>query len=142
MVSPTATDMRNPAENAFTLWARDRRHTDVARDVAQFLSGDAGLTLLGVLYPFGPLGQSSYQSFEQAARQTGAAVVAASGYRPWSVALIVVLLLATMGALAWWWRTSPSLARSPSRVSSSPRSAPASARSSTSRRPAITRSCC
>jgi ABC-type branched-subunit amino acid transport system substrate-binding protein len=54
----------------------------VARDVAQFLSGDAGLTRLGVLYPFGPLGQSSYRSFEQAARQMGAAVVAASGYRP------------------------------------------------------------
>lgn len=82
IVSPTATDVRDPAENAFTLWARDRRHTDVARDVAQFLSGDAGLTRLGVLYPFGPLGQSSYRSFDQAARQTGAAVVAASGYRP------------------------------------------------------------
>jgi branched-chain amino acid transport system substrate-binding protein len=82
MVSPTATDVQDPAENAFTLWARDRRHTDVARDVAQFLSGDAGLTRLGVLYPFGPLGQGSYQSFEQAARQTGANVVAASGYRP------------------------------------------------------------
>jgi ABC-type branched-subunit amino acid transport system substrate-binding protein len=82
MVSPTVTDVRDPAENAFTLWARDRRHTDVARDVAQFLSGDAGLTRLGVLYPFGPLGQSSYRSFEQAASQAGAAVVAASGYRP------------------------------------------------------------
>ncbi len=82
MVSPTVTDVQDPAKNAFTLWARDRRHTDVARDVAQFLSGDAGLTRLGVLYPFGPLGQSSYRSFEQAARQTGAAVVAASGYRP------------------------------------------------------------
>jgi branched-chain amino acid transport system substrate-binding protein len=82
MVSPTATDVRDPVENAFTLWARDRRHADVARDVAQFLSGDAGLTRLGVLYPFGPLGQNAYQSFERAARQTGAAVVAASGYRP------------------------------------------------------------
>ena len=59
MISPTATEVRDPAENAFTLWARDRRHTDVARDVAQFLGGDAGLTRLGVLYPFGPLGQSS-----------------------------------------------------------------------------------
>lgn len=82
LVSPTATDVRESAENAFTMWARERRHTDVARDMAQFLGGDAGLTRFGVLYPLGPLGLSSYRSFEQAARQTGGDVVAVSGYRP------------------------------------------------------------
>lgn len=82
LISPTATEVRRPAENAFTLWARDRRHTDVARDLARFLGGDAGLTRLGILYPYGPLGEDSYRTFEEAARQTGASVVAASGYRP------------------------------------------------------------
>jgi ABC-type branched-subunit amino acid transport system substrate-binding protein len=82
LISPTATEIEQPNENAFTLWSRDRRHTDVARDLARFLGGDAGLQRLGVLYPIGPLGQISYESFEEAARETGAAVVAASAYRP------------------------------------------------------------
>ena len=82
LISPTATEVQDPADNAFTLWDRERRHSDVARDLARFLGGDAGLTRLGVLYPLGPLGQSSYRSFEEAVRLTGATVVAASAYRP------------------------------------------------------------
>ena len=82
IVSPTATAVQDPADNAFTLWDRGRRHTDVARDLAQFLGGDAGFRRLGVLYPYGPLGQSAYRSFEEAASRVGAAVVAASGFRP------------------------------------------------------------
>ncbi len=82
LVSPTATEIERPGDNAFTLWSRDRRHIDVARDLARFLGGDAGLRRLGVLYPMGPVGQSSYRSFEEAARESGAAVVAASAYRP------------------------------------------------------------
>ena len=82
LISPTATEIDRPDENAFTLWSRQRRHTDVARDLARFLGGDAGLRRLGVLYPNGSLGQSSYRSFEEAARQSGADVVAASAYRP------------------------------------------------------------
>ncbi len=82
LISPTATEIGRPGENAFTLWSRDRRHTDVARDLARFLGGDAGLRRLGILYPTGPLGESSYRSFEEAALESGAAVVAASAYRP------------------------------------------------------------
>ena len=82
LISPTATDVREPERNAFTLWERQRRHADVARDLARFLGGDAGLRRLAVLYPLGPLGQSSYRSFEEAAQEVGAQVVASSAYRP------------------------------------------------------------
>lgn len=82
LVSPTATEVDQPGENAFTLWSKARRHTDVARDLARFLGGDVGLRRLGVLYPMNALGQSSYRSFEEAAHESGAAVVTASAYRP------------------------------------------------------------
>lgn len=82
LISPTATDIQEPEKNAFTLWERQRRHGDVARDLARFLGGDAGLRRLAVLYPLGPLGQSSYRSFAEAAQEVGAQIVASSAYRP------------------------------------------------------------
>lgn len=82
IVSPTATDVSRAGVHALTLWSRRQREMDVAAALGHWLSGEAGLRRLAVLYPAGDEGVGRLVAFERGASRGGGAVVAAAPYDP------------------------------------------------------------
>lgn len=81
LVSPTATEMTNVRPNAYTLWDRARRTSDVAYEVGRWLAAELEMVHLGALVTDSPVGRDALLAFRAGATQQGAVL---SGYAPYS----------------------------------------------------------
>ncbi|MFQ5678614.1 MAG: ABC transporter substrate-binding protein [Gemmatimonadota bacterium] len=82
VVSPTATEVLQAAPHTYTLWSRERRQRDVARDVAAWLAERLGLLRSAVLYPTTPGGTWAAEGFRAGMTEKSGEVVAAQAYSP------------------------------------------------------------
>ena len=81
LLSPTATGGPGAEPNAYTLWDRDRRESDVATALVSWLSEEMGLSAFGVLYPDG-WSPVALQALRARVDELGGRVVAAESYAP------------------------------------------------------------
>ncbi|MFQ5688985.1 MAG: ABC transporter substrate-binding protein [Gemmatimonadota bacterium] len=82
LVSPTATSILEPAPNAYTLWATERRERDAARDVGVWTTRELGLRRAVILYPNDPSGRAALDGFTRGVREGGAMVVGSETFEP------------------------------------------------------------
>jgi branched-chain amino acid transport system substrate-binding protein len=82
VISPTATEVLEPAENAYTLYDRERLDRDVAADLAEWVVRELRLRRTAVLYPSDPTGRATAGSFGTALRRGDLDLVASSAYNP------------------------------------------------------------
>lgn len=82
VVSPTATEVLEPAENAYTLYDRGRRERDVAADLAEWTARELGLRRTAVLHPQDPAGRATAATIETVLRRANRDVLATSAYHP------------------------------------------------------------
>lgn len=87
LLSPTATEP-SLAPAAYTLWARERREWQVARDVGAWIVGELGLRRTAVLYPLSLDGRSTAEGFREGVGERGGEVVAEAGYDPDSTTFV------------------------------------------------------
>jgi branched-chain amino acid transport system substrate-binding protein len=82
IVSPTATEVLEPARNTYTLWDAERRQTDAARRSSAWLAGEVGLRRGAILYPVGATGRAAAEAFRRGLEESGGSLVAAASYDP------------------------------------------------------------
>lgn len=82
LVSPTATDILDPAPGAYTLWSRERRQRDVARDVATWVVENLGLRRAAILYPNTTGGKWAAQGFRMGMEDGQGEIVESQAYSP------------------------------------------------------------
>lgn len=82
LVSPTATEVLASAPHAYTLWSRQRRDADVARDLAEWTVARLGLRRAAVLYPVGEQDRAVAEAFARAVREAGGEVSRIVSYPP------------------------------------------------------------
>ncbi len=81
LVSPTATEVETVQPNAYTLWDRARRASEVAFEVGRWLAAELQMTHLGALVTDSPLGRDALLAFRAGTTRGGAML---SGYAPYS----------------------------------------------------------
>ena len=82
VLSPTATEVLEPTENAYTLYDQARLDRDVAADLADWSARELGLRRAAVLYPLDRTGRAAAAAFEAGLRETSVTVLASTGYNP------------------------------------------------------------
>jgi len=82
VLSPTATEVRGVWPHAYSLWDRERRDDDVARDVGAWMASRLELERFGVLVPVGKRGSEVGRAFTRGVVREGGAVVAGIAYSP------------------------------------------------------------
>ncbi len=80
VVSPTATEVDNPAPNTYTLWDAARREADVSLDVGRWLATELDLSRLAALVPASDEGRDALLAFRAGAEHAGAIVTAYATY--------------------------------------------------------------
>lgn len=82
LVSPTATEVLARLPHAYSLWSRQRRDGDVARDLAAWAVGRLGLRRAAILYPVGDQERAVAEAFARAVREAGGEVSRVVSYPP------------------------------------------------------------
>ncbi len=82
LISPTATEVLEPAENAYTLYDLERRERDVAVDLAEWSATELGLHRGAVLYPSDAAGRAAARAFGSTFESRNGLLLSATAYDP------------------------------------------------------------
>jgi len=82
IISPTATEVQNPASGTYTLYDLRTREIDVAVDLARWTIGDLGLRRVAILEPLGSGSATTVAQFASAITDAGGEIVARATYDP------------------------------------------------------------